>query len=169
MTHLVLILLAAAWIAVLAPDVARLIRPRRRVVTSVDEFRQQLDSLGRSAPVAMQNPRQRSSAPGLDPRSQLARPPTAMPATPGQAAVRRRDIGTLLAVCVGVTLAGLLATSSLWALAAFVAILVVAIAYAVGVVRRHRAAPTARVHYLPTAQPDTTSSTVTMVRRTVNE
>lgn len=169
MTQLVLMLLAAAWIAVLAPDVARLFRPRRRVVTSVDEFRQQLDSLGRSAPVALQIPQQGSSAPGPDPRSRLARPPTAMPATPGQAAVRRRDIGTLLAVCVGVTLAGLLATRSLWALAALVAMLGVATAYAAGVVRRHRAAPTAQVHYLPTPQPGTTSSTVTMVRRTVNE
>ncbi len=96
-----------------------------------------------------------------------SRPPTAMPTSAKQAAVRRRDIGTLLALCVGVTFAGVLATNSLWALVACVVAAVLATAYGIGVLRRRRAAPTAQVHYMP--QASAAPTTVTMIRRTANE
>ncbi len=90
-----------------------------------------------------------------------------MPTTPKQAAVRRRDIGTLLVLCMLVTLAGTLATGSLWALAAFVVMLGLTTGYVALAVRRSRAAPTAEVHYLPLRDP-ASSSTVRMIRRTAN-
>ncbi len=90
-----------------------------------------------------------------------------MPTSPKQAAVRRRDIGTLLMLCTLVTLAGTLVTGSLWALAAFGTLLVVSAAFVMLVVRRRRAAPTAEVHYLPLRDP-ATASTVRMVRREAN-
>ena len=90
------------------------------------------------------------------------------PTTPQQAAIRRRDIGSLLALCMLVTLAGALATGSLWALGAFVCMFGLAASYAGLVVRRRRAAPTAEVHYLP-LRDQSTPSTVKMVRRTANE
>ncbi|WP_419944253.1 hypothetical protein [Candidatus Poriferisodalis sp.] len=172
MTQLVLVLLAIAWIVVLTPDVARLFQPRRRVTSSVDQFRQQLDSLGRSVPAAARlSQRHRvkdsdASQPG--PGRRWAGPSTTMPATPHQAAVRRRDIGSLLVLCMLVTLAGTLATGSLWALGAFVCMLGFTTAYAALVVRRRRAAPTAEVHYLP-LRDQSAPSTVKMVRRTANE
>ncbi len=67
-----------------------------------------------------------------------------------------------------VTLAGTLATGSLWALGAFVCMLGFTTAYAALVVRRRRAAPTAEVHYLP-LRDQSAPSTVKMVRRTANE
>ena len=91
-----------------------------------------------------------------------------MPSTPQQAAVRRRDIGSLLVLCLLVTLAGTLATGSLWALGAFVCLLGLTTVYSALVLRRRHTAPTAEVHYLPlrdAAMP----STVRMVRRTANE
>lgn len=172
MTQLVLVLLAVAWIVVLAPDVARLIRPRRRAASSLDRFRQQLDSLGRSVPAAAgHSQRQRLKDVGeSQPGSARRRvgPSTTMPATPQQAAVRRRDIGSLLALCMLVTLAGTLATGSPWALAAFVCMGGLTVSYAGLVVRRRRAAPTAEVHYLP-LRDQSASSTVKMVRRMANE
>ncbi|WP_419922326.1 hypothetical protein [Candidatus Poriferisodalis sp.] len=166
MTQLVLVFLAVAWIVVLAPDVARLFRPRQQARTSVDHFRQQLDSLGRSAPAAASIPRL-PDAPSMQSQERWSRPPTAMPASAKQAAIRRRDIGTLLALCVGVTLAGVLATNSSWALGACVVAVVLATAYGIGALRRRRAAPTAQVHYLPHA--GTEPSTVTMIRRSANQ
>ena len=91
-----------------------------------------------------------------------------MPTTPKQAAVRRRDIGTLLVLCMLVTLAGTLATGSLWALAAFVLMLGLTTGYVALAVRRRRAAPTAEVHYLPLRDP-ASGSTVKMIRRTANQ
>lgn len=178
MTQLVLVLLAVAWIAVLAPDVARLFRPRRRAVSSVDMFRQQLDSLGRSAPAAARvaGPRDARSASrrlrrwrGLGPSAAATSLPTAsMPASPQQAAVRRRDIATLLVLCLSVTLVGALVTGSPWALAAFIVTVGLTTGFVALVVRRRRAAPTAEVHYLPLAHAPA-SATVKMVRRTANE
>ena len=170
MTQLVLVLLAVIWLVVLAPDVARLIRPGRRATSSVDRFRQQLDSLGRSAPAAVQisqeQKQKRRRSGGPQPR--WTSPSTSMPTTPQQAAVRRRDIGTLLVPCTLVTLAGALTSGSIWALAAAVVLVVMSSAFAILVVRRHRAAPTAEVHYLPLRDADT-ASTVKMIRRTANE
>ncbi|WP_419912157.1 hypothetical protein [Candidatus Poriferisodalis sp.] len=172
MTQLVLVLLAIAWVVVLAPDVARRFRPRRRATSSLDQFRQQLDSLGRSVPAAADlSQRQRpkdsgESQPG--PARRRVGPSTTMPTTPQQAAVRRRDIGSLLALCMLVTMAGTLATGSLWALAAFVCMGGLTASYAGLVVRRRRAAPTAEVHYLP-LRDQSSSSTVKMVRRMANE
>ena len=166
MTQLVLVLLAVAWIVVLAPDVARLFRPRQTARTSVDHFRQQLDTLGRSAPAAASIPRLPDSW-STQGQERGARPQTAMPTSAKQAAVRRRDIGTLLALCVGVTFAGVLATNSMWALVACAVAFVLAASYGIGVLRRRRAAPTAQVHYLPQARNE--SSTVTMIRRTANQ
>lgn len=168
MTQLVLLLLGIAWIVVLAPDVARLFQPRRRATTSVDQFRQQLDSLGRSAPAAASISQQHLLRQGASPLRRWSSPTTSMPGTPQQAAVRRRDIGSLLALCMLVTLAGTLATGSLWALAAFVILLGLTTGYIALVVRRRHAAPTAEVHYLPIRDPST-ASTVTMVRRTANQ
>ncbi len=91
-----------------------------------------------------------------------------MPANPAQAATRRRDIGTLLVLCTLVTLAGVLVTGSRWALAACALMLVASLAFAMLVVRRHRAAPTAEVHYLPLRGPASTS-TVSLVRRQANQ
>ena len=166
MTQLVLVLLAIAWIVVLAPDVARLFRPRQQARTSVDHFRQQLDSLGRSVPAAVSIPRV-ANAPSTHDAQRWSRPPTAMPMSAKQAAIRRRDIATLLALCVGVTFAGVLVTNSSWALVACVVALVFATAYGIGVLRRRRAAPTAQVHYLP--QASTGPSAVMMIRRTANQ
>lgn len=168
MTQLVLVLLAIIWLVVLAPDVARLIRPGRRPTSSVDRFRQQLDSLGRSAPAAVQisQEQRRRRSGGSQPR--WTSPSTSMPTTPQQAAVRRRDIGTLLVLCTLVTLAGALTSGSIWALVAAVVLVVMSSAFAIGVVRRHRTAPTAEVHYLPLRDADT-ASTVKMIRRTANE
>lgn len=172
MTQLVLVLLAIAWIVVLAPDVARLFRPRRRAASSLDKFRQQLDSLGRSAPAAVGLSQEQRLKDGRGSPSDTGRrrvgPSTTMPASPQQAAVRRRDIGSLLALCVLVTLAGTLATGSLWALSAFVCMGALTASYAALVVRRRRAAPTAEVHYLP-LRDQSSSSTVKMVRRMANE
>ncbi len=91
-----------------------------------------------------------------------------MPTTPAQAATRRRDIGTLLVLCALVTLAGALVTGSLWALAACVLMLMASLAFAVLLLRRRRAAPTAEVHYLPLRDP-ASASTVRMIRRQVNQ
>ena len=90
-----------------------------------------------------------------------------MPTSPQQAAVRRRDIGSLLTLCLGVTLAGTLVTGSLWALGAFVCLLGLTTVYGALVVRRRRAAPTAEIHYLP-LRDQSGSSTVRMIRRTAN-
>lgn len=168
MTQLVLVLLAIIWLVVLAPDVARLIRPGRRATSSVDRFRQQLDSLGRSAPAAAQISQEQQRRRSGGPQSRWTRPSTSMPTTPQQAAVRRRDIGTLLVLCTLVTLAGALTSGSIWALAAAVVLVVMSSAFAIGVVRRHRTAPTAEVHYLPLRDADT-ASMVKMIRRTANE
>jgi hypothetical protein len=183
MTQLVLVLLAVAWIVVLAPDAARLIRPRRRAVSSVDRFRQQLDSLGRSAPAAVQisqgqarrrfgMPRRRWASPSAVSRatanSSTASPATSMPTTPAQAATRRRDIGTLLALCTLVTLAGTVVTRSPWALAACALMLAASLMFAMLLVRRRRAAPTAQIHYLPLQDP-AHASTVQMIRRQANQ
>ena len=172
MTQLVLVLLAIAWIVVLAPDVVRLFQPRRRAASSVDQFRQQLDSLGRSAPAAarLSQPHRSKDSGESEPGLQRRRigPSTTMPTTPQQAAVRRRDIGSLLALCMLVALAGTLATGSLWALGAFVCMLALLTAYAALIVRRRRTAPTAEVHYLP-LRDAAMSSTVRVVRRTANE
>ncbi|MCY3893533.1 MAG: hypothetical protein OXF65_09555 [Acidimicrobiaceae bacterium] len=89
-----------------------------------------------------------------------------MPTTPKQAATRRRDIGTLLVLCTLVSLVGAIVTGSFWALTVFALLLASATAFAVLVVRRHRSAPTAEVHYLPTR--DAASSAVTMIRRQAN-
>ncbi len=166
MTQLVLVLLAVAWLVALAPDVARLFRPRRRA-SSVDRFRQQLDSLGRSAPAATQISREYAQRRFGAPQRRWTSPSTSMPATPAQAATRRRDIGTLLALCTAVTLAGAATTGSLWALAASVLLLAATAGFAALVVRRHRAAPTAEVHYLPLRDADSVS-TVKMIRRQAN-
>lgn len=91
-----------------------------------------------------------------------------MPASPQQAAVRRRDITTLLVLCLSVTLAGALVTGSSWALAAFIATFGLTTGYMALLMRRRRAAPTAEVHYLPLAHAPA-SATVTMIRRTANE
>lgn len=91
-----------------------------------------------------------------------------MPTTPQQAAVRRRDIGSLLVLCMLVTLAGTLVSGSLLVLGAFVCLLGLTTAFAVLVVRRRRAAPTADVHYLP-LRDQNASSTVKMVRRMANQ
>ena len=172
MTQLVLVLLAVAWIVVLAPDVARWFKPRHRAISSVDRFRQQLDSLGRSVPAAARLPeRHRGKESGRSrpsPGLRWPSPSTTMPITPQQAAVRRRDIGSLLVLCTLVTLAGSLVSGSPWALGAFVCMLGLTIGYAALVVRRRRAAPTAEVHYLP-LRDQSESATVKMVRRTANE
>ncbi len=168
MTQLVLVLLAIAWIVVLAPDVARLFQPRRTAASSVDQFRQQLDSLGRSAPAAAQIAQERALRQFGGPQRRWTSPSTSMPATPKQAAIRRRDIGTLMGLCTLVTLAGTLATGSILALAAFGLMLVATTAFVTLVVRRRRTAPTAEVHYLP-LRDAATASTVKMVRRTANE
>ena len=168
MTQLVLVLLAAVWIVVLAPDVARLFRPRRRATSSVDQFRQQLDSLGRSAPAATQISQEYELRHSGGPQGRWTSPSTSMPVTPKQAAIRRRDIGTLLVLCTLVTLAGTLVTGSPWALTAFGALLVVSAAFVMLVVRRRRAAPTAEVHYLQLRDP-ATASTVRMIRRQANQ
>ena len=168
MTQLVLVLLAVVWIVVLAPDVARLLRPRRRATSSVDQFRQQLDSLGRSAPAAAQISQGHARKRVGDLQRRWTSPSTSMPATPAQAATRRRDIGTLLVLCTLVTLAGALVTGSRWALAACALLLVASLAFVMLVVRRRRAAPTAEVHYLPLRDP-ATASTVRMIRRRANE
>ncbi|WP_420622941.1 hypothetical protein [Candidatus Poriferisodalis sp.] len=168
MTQLVLVLLAVAWIVVLAPDVARLFQPRRRTTSSVDQFHQQLDSLGRSAPAAARISQAHVLREFREPQPRWTSPSTSMPTTPKQAAVRRRDIGTLLVLCMLVTLAGTLATGSLWALAAFVVMLGLTTGYVALAVRRRRAAPTAEVHYLPLRDP-ASSSTVRMIRRTANQ
>ncbi|WP_419842006.1 hypothetical protein [Candidatus Poriferisodalis sp.] len=91
-----------------------------------------------------------------------------MPTTPKQAATRRRDVGTLLVLCTLVALAGTLATGSLLTLTAFALLFAGSSAYVMLALRRRRAAPTAVVHYLPLRDP-ATASTITMVRRTVNE
>lgn len=91
-----------------------------------------------------------------------------MPTTPAQAAIRRRDIGTLLILCILVTLAGALVTGSLWALAACGLLLMAWAAFVLLIVRRRRAAPTAEVHYLP-LRDAATASTVRMIRRQANE
>ena len=168
MTQLVLVLLAIAWIVVLAPDVARLFQPRRRAASSVDQFRQQLDSLGRSAPAAAQISPQRALRQFGVPQQRWTSPSTSMPATPKQAATRRRDIGTLLGLCTLVALAGTLATGSIWALTAFALMIAAMTAFVTLVVRRRRAAPTAEVHYLP-LRDAATAPTVKMVHRTANE
>ena len=178
MTQLVLVLLAVAWIAVLAPDAVRLLRPRRRALSSVDMFRQQLDSLGRSAPAAARRARPQDAREGsrrlrrwkgFRPSAAATSLPTAsMPASPQQAAVRRRDIATLLVLCLAVTLAGTLVTGSAWALAAFVATFGLTAGYVALLMRRRRSVPTAEVHYLPLANAPA-SATVTMIRRTANE
>ena len=168
MTQLVLVLLAVAWIVVLAPDIARLLRPRRRTMSSVDQFRRQLDSLGRSAPAAAQTSHAHARRHSGEPQRRWTSPSTAMPASPKQAATRRRDIGTLLGLCTLVALAGALATGSLWALAACALLLVASAAFITLAVRRRRAAPTAEVHYLPLRDP-AAASTVTMIRRTANQ
>ncbi|MCY3607890.1 MAG: hypothetical protein F4117_09200 [Acidimicrobiales bacterium] len=168
MTQLVLVLLAVVWIVVLAPDVARLFRPRRRATSSVDQFRQQLDSLGRSAPAAAQISQEHKLRHSGGPQRRWTSPSTSMPATPAQAAIRRRDIGTLLVLCTLVALAGTLVTGSLWALAACGVLFVASAAFVMLVVRRRRAAPTAEVHYLPLRDP-ATASTVRMIRRQANE
>ena len=91
-----------------------------------------------------------------------------MPATPEQAAVRRRDIGTLLVLCTSVTLAGAVLTGSLWALTAFALLFAASTAFVLLAVRRRNAAPIAQVHYLP-LQDAATASTVTMIRRSANQ
>lgn len=168
MTQLVLVLLAVTWIVVLAPDVARLLQPRRRTTSSVDQFRQQIASLGRSAPAAAQISREHARRRVGQPQRPWASPSTSMPTTPAQAATRRRDIGTLLVLCALVTLAGALVTGSPWARVACALMLVASLAFAVLVLRRRRAVPTAEVHYLPLRDP-ATASTVRMIRRTANE
>lgn len=168
MTQLVLVLLAIAWIVVLAPDVARLFQPRRKATSSVDRFRQQLDSLGRSVPAATRIAPQPPSRGAAGGRRGWTSPTTTMPLTPQQASVRRRDIGTLLGLCTLVTLAGTLVTGSMWALGAFVCLLGLTAAYAALAVRRRRMAPTAEVHYLPLRE-QSSVSTVSLVRRTANE
>lgn len=168
MTQLVLVLLAVVWLVVLAPDVARLLHPRRRATSSVDRFRQQLDSLGRSAPAAAQISQEHTRRRVGEPQRRWTSPATPMPTTPAQAATRRRDIGTLLVLCTLVTLAGALVTGSLWALAACALMLTASLAFVVLVVRRRRAAPTAEVYYLPLRDP-VTASTVRMIRRQANQ
>ena len=168
MTQLVLVLLAIVWIVVLAPDVARLFRPRRRAASSVDRFRQQLDSLGRSAPAAAQISREYALRHSGGPQRRWTSPSTSMPTTPKQAALRRRDIATLLVLCTSVTLTGAVVTRSLWALASSALMIAATTGFAVLVVRRRRATPSAEVHYLP-LRDASDSSTVTMIRRTVNE
>ena len=91
-----------------------------------------------------------------------------MPASPKQAATRRRDIGTLLGLCTLIALAGALATGSLWALIACALLLTASAAFITLAVRRRSAAPTAEVHYLP-LRDRATASTVTMIRRTANQ
>ena len=199
MSQLVLAFLGIAWVAVLAPDAARLLRPRRSGTASVDQFRRQLDSLGRSAPAAVsisrQPPRRQSRGafgrrvrhrtgqvfpqhpaklPGLDtgphsrrrgrPLRRWSSPATSMPTTPQEAAGRRRDISTLLALCVLVALAGTLVSRSPWTLVAFVVMLVLTVGYAVLALRRRCTAPSADVHYLPRPRLPS-DTTVTMIRR----
>jgi len=167
-TQLVLVLLAVVWIVVLAPDVARLFQPRRRATSSVDQFRQQLDSLGRSVPAAAQISQEHARRRAGEVQRRWVSPSTSMPTTPAQAATRRRDIGTLLVLCALVTLAGALVTGSPWALAACALMLVASMAFAVLLLRRRRAAPTAEVHYLPLRDPPN-ASTVRMIRRQANQ
>jgi len=167
-TQLVLVLLAVIWIVVLAPDVARLLQPRRRATSSVDQFRQQIASLGRSAPAAAQISREHVRTRFGKPQRRWASPPTSMPTTPAQAATRRRDIGTLLVLCTVLALAGALVSGSALALAACALMLVASLVFVMLVVRRRRAAPTAEVHYLPLRDP-AAASTVTMIRRQANQ
>ena len=168
MTQLVLVLLAVAWIVVLAPDAARLLRFRRRPVSSVDQFRRQLDSLGRSAPAAAQVSQEYARRRIGTSRQRWTSPTTAMPSTPKQAATRRRDIGTLLVLCVSLTLAGAFVTRSPVAVAACTLTTAASAAFFALVVRRRRAAPTAEVHYLPLRHP-TDASNVRMIRRQANQ
>ncbi len=176
MTQLVLGSLAVAWIVVLAPDVARLVKPRGLrassvEASSVERFRQQLDSLGRSAPAAPRTSRssrhnarqRRARLPSRQPGSS-----SLMPATPGQAATRRRVIGTLLTLCTLVAIAGSLATRSLWVIAASALLLAVSALYVAAILQRRRARPSAQVHYLP-LRDIANASTVTMIRRAANE
>lgn len=168
MTELVLVALAVTWLVVLAPDVARLLRLRRKTASSVDHFRRQLDSLGRSAPAAVQISQEYACRRTGEPQRRWTSPSTSMPTTPKQAAVRRRDIGTLLVLCTFVMLIGVIVTGSYWALGAFALLLAATVAFAMLVVRRHRTAPTAQVHYLPTRDASA-ASTVKMIRRVANE
>lgn len=168
MTELVLVLLAAVWIVVLAPDAARLFRPNRRATSSVVQFRQQLDSLGRSAPAAAQISREHAQRRAGKAQRYWASPSTSMPTTPAQAATRRRDIGTLLVLCTSVAFAGAVTTGSLWAVAASAVLLAATAGFAALAVRRRRAAPTAEVHHLPLRDTDS-ASTVTMIRRQANQ
>lgn len=148
MQKLILLVVAAAWFAVLVPPLLRS-RMERRPGSSVTDFRRQLSTLQRSAPVHRGAVPVRMMARPLVPagtRPVLRGPVRPAPGRPalGRAAStstvnqRRRQVVAGLALSTSLTLAGAIMTASDAMIYGFVASAIALSAYCYQLVQRRR-------------------------------
>ena len=143
MQKLILLVVAAAWFAVLVPPLLRS-RIERRPGSSVTDFRRQLSTLQRSAPTTRAGAPVRMMARPLVPagtrpvlrapvRASLGRP------SPGSSVnQRRRQVVAALALSTAVTLTGAIVTTSDAMIYGFVISAIALSAYCYQLVQRRR-------------------------------
>lgn len=143
MQKLILLVVAAAWFAVLVPPLLRS-RFERRPGSSVTDFRRQLSTLQRSGPVQRSVVPVRMMARPLVPAGQRPVLRAPVPARLGRATAstgvnqRRRQVVAALALVVLVTLAGAIMTASDVMVYGFVISTVALSAYCYQLVQRRR-------------------------------
>jgi len=143
MQKLILLVVAAAWFAVLVPPLLRS-RFERRPGSSVTDFRRQLSTLQRSGPVQRSVVPVRMMARPLVPAGQRPALRAPVPARLGRVSAstgvnqRRRQVVAALALVVLVTLAGAIMTASDVMVYGFVISTVALSAYCYQLVQRRR-------------------------------